>query len=192
MPFLDQFTPCSYIPVILFYNANDVVDQLKSMVAKKSLAEALSYYYPVAGRFKNAHSIECSHEGVVYMEAQANFNLAKFLENPDIPSLNKFLPCKGNCPEPSYQPLLALQTTTFECGGMAISVCMLHKPVWVAHMGDLPAAPVRSKQQFVFLESACREGIELWVASDDEEIKVMEKHPEFLAYANQNPSICTN
>ncbi|KAF3624486.1 hypothetical protein FXO38_30221 [Capsicum annuum] len=413
--FLDQFTPCSYIPVILFYNAEDNVDEFEvpQLVVKKSLAETLSYYYPLAGRFKDVHySIECSDEGVVYMEAQANFNLSEFLENPDIPFLNKFLPCNGNCLQPCYnQPLLALQTTTFECGGIAIGVCMLHKvvdastmstflktwaklshgegdetlypdftsavslfppieslpikfqrnsedfyfqgskspmrrflfeskaikalkantssktlpfpskiealtafickriataskslmdapktllithaanlrpraepplpqksfgnllwlpfafydpldtnmelpdlaimlrevfaqltaenikdidsectfasinelleswstienikifrftswcnmglydvnfgwgkPVWVAHMGDLPDAHVRSKQQFVFLESACREGIELWVASDDEEIRVLEKDSEFLAYASPNPS----
>ncbi|XP_016467648.2 akuammiline synthase 2-like [Nicotiana tabacum] len=64
------------------------------------------------------------------------------------------------------------------------------KPVWVAHMGDLDAANIRSKHQFVFLESACKEGIELWIASDDEEIRVVEKDPEFLAYAKPNPSIC--
>lgn len=126
--FLDQFTPCSYIPVILFYNANDV-DELKPLQA--ALAETLSYYYPLAGRFKDVHSIECSDEGVVYIEAQANFNLSKFLENPDIPFLNKFLPFKGNCLEPSYdQPLAALQITTFECGGIAIGVSMLHKVVY--------------------------------------------------------------
>lgn len=131
--FLDQFTPCSYIPVILFYNAEDNVDEFEvpQLVVKKSLAETLSYYYPLAGRFKDVHySIECSDEGVVYMEAQANFNLSEFLENPDIPFLNKFLPCNGNCLQPCYnQPLLALQTTTFECGGIAIGVCMLHKVV---------------------------------------------------------------
>ncbi|XP_004240930.1 stemmadenine O-acetyltransferase-like [Solanum lycopersicum] len=412
--FIDQFTPCSYIPVILFYNANDDVDhELKPM--QVALAETLSYYYPLAGRFKDVYSIECNDEGVVYVEAQANFNLSKFLQNPDIPFLNKFLPFKGNCLEPSYnQPLVALQTTAFECGGMAIGVCMLHKvvdastmsvflktwakisrgegdktlhpdftsaislfppidslptkfitdfdnfyfqgskspmrrflfdsksikalkantssesvpfpskiealtafickrigaalmannvpktlmithaanlrprvdpplpqktfgnllwlafafydpldtnnelpdlgimlrevfaqltaenikdidsecvfeslsevleslstneniktyrftswcnmglydvnfgwgkPVWVAHMGDLPAANVRSKQQFVFIESASRQGIELWVASDEEEIRFLEKDAEFLAYANPNPSICIN
>ncbi|KAM3397823.1 hypothetical protein P3S68_001337 [Capsicum galapagoense] len=64
------------------------------------------------------------------------------------------------------------------------------KPVWIAHMGDLPDAHVISKQQFVFLESACQEGIELWIASNNEEIRVLEKDAEFLAYANPNQSIC--
>ncbi|KAM3264603.1 hypothetical protein P3L10_001597 [Capsicum annuum] len=64
------------------------------------------------------------------------------------------------------------------------------KPVWIAHMGDLPDAHVISKQQFVFLESACQEGIELWIASNNEEIRVLEKDTEFLAYANPNQSIC--
>ncbi|XP_070033595.1 stemmadenine O-acetyltransferase-like [Nicotiana tomentosiformis] len=420
--FLDQLAPSSYVPVILFYNNANVVNDhlnkentLASDLLKKSLAETLSYYYPLAGRFKDLNSIECNDDGVLYMEAQANFHLSMFLENPDIPFLNKFLPCKGNCLEQSCQPLLAVQTSTFECGGRAIGVCMLHKvvdasamssflktwaklthgegdktldpdftsaislfppieslpikfirnfenfyfqgskspmrrflfdskaikalkantssqsvpfpskiealtaflckriaaaskfltdapktlvithvanlrprvepplpqnsfgnllwiafafydpldasielpdlaimlrevfaqltaenikdidnestfttlnewlesvstnenikifrftswcnmgiydvnygwgkPVWVAHMGDLDAANIRSKHQFVFLESACKEGIELWIASDDEEIRVVEKDPEFLAYAKPNPSICTN
>ncbi|PHT26933.1 hypothetical protein CQW23_33459 [Capsicum baccatum] len=63
------------------------------------------------------------------------------------------------------------------------------KPVWISHMGDLPDAHVRSKQQFVFLESPCHEGIELWIACDDEEIRVLEKDSEFLTYANPNPRI---
>ncbi|XP_019260697.1 PREDICTED: vinorine synthase-like [Nicotiana attenuata] len=420
--FLDQFAPSSYIPVILFYNNANVVDDhlniekaLASDLLKKSLAETLSYYYPLAGRFKDLNSIECNDDGVLYMEAQANFHLSMFLENPDIPFLNKFLPCKGNCLEQSCKPLLAVQTTTFECSGRAIGVCMLHKvidastmsaflktwaklthgegdktlgpdftsaislfppieslpskfirnfenfyfqgskspmrrflfdskaikalkantssqsvpfpskiealttflckriataskfltdapktlvithvanlrpriepplpqnsfgnllwipfafydpldasielpdlaimlrevfaqltaenikdidsestfttlnewlesvstnenikifrftswcnmgiydvnygwgkPIWVAHMGDLDAANIRSKHQFVFLESACKEEIELWIASDDEEIRIVEKDPEFLAYAKPNPSIWMN
>ncbi|XP_016467647.1 akuammiline synthase 2-like [Nicotiana tabacum] len=134
--FIDQFSPSSYIPVILFNNnANVVYDHLNkektlaSDLLKKSLAETLSYYFPLAGRFKDFNSIECNDDGVVYMEAQANFHLSKFLENPDIPFLNKFLPCKGNCLEQNCQSLLAVQTTTFECGGRAIGVCMLHKVV---------------------------------------------------------------
>ncbi|KAM3324660.1 stemmadenine O-acetyltransferase [Capsicum chacoense] len=412
LSFLDQFSPCSYIPIILFYNVNHHHHD----VLKKSLSETLSYYYPLGGRLKDVNSIECNDEGILYMEAQANFDLSKFLENPNISFLNKFLPCKGNCLEPSCnQLLLAIQTTTFLCGGIAIGVCMLHKvvdasamsaflktwaklshgegdkelhpdftsamslfppiqslptkfikdfenfyfqgskspmrrflfdskaikalkantssesvpfpskiealtsfickriavasmslangaapktlmithaanlrprvvtslpqrtfgnllwlafafydpldvsmelpdlgmmlremfvqltpenikgidsecvfeslndvleslstnenikifrftswcnmglynvdfgwgkPVWIAHMGDLPDAHVRSKQQFVFLESACHEGIELWIACDDEEIRVLEKDSEFLTYANPNPSIC--
>ncbi|KAM3264587.1 hypothetical protein P3L10_001581 [Capsicum annuum] len=68
----------------------------------------------------------------------------------------------------------------------------LGKLVWIAHMGDLSDAHVRSKQQFVFLESACQEGIELWIASDNEEIRVLAKDIEFLAYANPNQCICIN
>ncbi|PHU29325.1 hypothetical protein BC332_01418 [Capsicum chinense] len=125
LSFLDQFTLCSYIPIILFYNGNHDHDDIQ----KKSPSETRSYCHPLAGRFKdNVHSIECNDEGILYVEAQANFDLSTFLENPDIPFLNKFLPCKGNCLEPNYnQPLLAIQTTTFLCGGIAIGLCMLHK-----------------------------------------------------------------
>lgn len=64
-------------------------------------------------------------------------------------------------------------------------------PIWVAHMGNIMDG-YRSKQQFVFIESANGKGIELWLAGDEQEISVLEKDPEFLAYATPNPSICVD
>jgi shikimate O-hydroxycinnamoyltransferase len=52
-----------------------------------------------------------------------------FLEHPKIESLNQFLPCYPfrKEPNPIEAAQLAIQVNIFDCGGIAIGVCMSHK-----------------------------------------------------------------
>ncbi|KAK2979329.1 hypothetical protein RJ640_013293 [Escallonia rubra] len=59
------------------------------------------------------------------------------------------------------------------------------KPVWVSHMGD--PEDKRSQQAVIFIERG--DGIEARMFSDEKEVCVLEKDPEFLAYACPNQSI---
>nr|URS65388.1 akuammiline synthase [Alstonia scholaris] len=62
------------------------------------------------------------------------------------------------------------------------------KPVWVAHMGNM--VDYRCKQQIVFMETGhMSKDIELWLAAEEDELSVLEKNAEFLAYATPNPTI---
>ncbi|KAM3266359.1 hypothetical protein P3L10_003353 [Capsicum annuum] len=91
LSFLDQCSPCSYIPIILFYNVNHHHHD----VLKKSLSETLSYYYPLGGRLKDVNSIECNDEGILYMEAQETLISQSFLKILIFHSLTSFFHAKA-------------------------------------------------------------------------------------------------
>ncbi|KAI3932745.1 hypothetical protein MKW92_028011, partial [Papaver armeniacum] len=85
---IDQLLPAFYMDHILYYSNLDSNDSSigddeedKNMifsassrhrcdVLKKSLAETLTRYYPLAGRIKDEKSVECNDEGVDYIEAR--------------------------------------------------------------------------------------------------------------------------
>ncbi|CAK9172601.1 unnamed protein product [Ilex paraguariensis] len=129
LSFLDQFQPPVYIPFIFFYS----YDQLgydgrvqKHQALKQSLSDTLTLFYPLAGRVKGNVVVDCNDNGVEYVEAQVRAQLSQVIENPNPEELEQYL---------SVEPwilivseiLLSIQITFFDCGGMAIGVCMSHK-----------------------------------------------------------------
>lgn len=139
LSFLDQIPPTTYIPIILFYqeapktNGHDDVDQVeKSCRLKKSLKQTLNRFYPLAGSVKEDHSIDCNDDGVEYNEARVSTNLSQVLQHFDVEILNKFLPFEpyGNRakrPAGGREVLLGVQYNIFDCGGVAIGVCISHR-----------------------------------------------------------------
>ena len=131
---LDQIAPLIYIQLVLFYpnnnNNNDVIitsDQIVKHL-KKSLSEALTRFYPLAGRLANNTAIECDDgEGALFVEAKFNGFLSTFLDKPNEEVLERFLPAKAASPEAVTGPLLLVQVTFFDCRGLAIGVCLSHK-----------------------------------------------------------------
>ncbi|KAK9278629.1 hypothetical protein L1049_028202 [Liquidambar formosana] len=130
---LDQLAPPIYIPIILFYHAETSdpnVNHIKrSCCLKKSLAETLTRFYPLAGTIKENLSVDCDDEGVEYIEAQVACKLSEVIEEPDAKILDQFLPIEphGKGTESGREVLLAVQFNMFTCGGMAIGVCVTHK-----------------------------------------------------------------
>jgi shikimate O-hydroxycinnamoyltransferase len=134
--FLDQLAPTTYIPIILFYrpkiNGHHVDHQVqRSSRLKKSLEQTLNRFYPLAGSVKEDHSIDCNDEGVEYYEARVPCSLSQVLQHINVEALNKFLPfepyrIKGAKPG-SREVLLAVQYNMFDCGGVAIGVCVSHR-----------------------------------------------------------------
>lgn len=126
---LDQLIPAPYAPIVLFYpNLNDVKVHEKSALLKKSLAQTLSSFYPLAGRFKDELSIDCNDQGVNYVTTNISCHLIEFLKEPNLESIGQFLPC-----QPPFKELTAgdyvtnIQINVFECGGIAIGLCIAHK-----------------------------------------------------------------
>ncbi|XP_055833537.1 stemmadenine O-acetyltransferase-like [Solanum dulcamara] len=126
---LDQLIPAPYAPIVLFYpNLNDVRVCEKSTLLKKSLAQTLSSFYPLAGRFKDELSIDCNDQGVNYVTTNVNSHLIDFLNEPNLESIGQFLPC-----QPPFKELGAgdcvtnIQMNVFKCGGIAIGLCIAHK-----------------------------------------------------------------
>ncbi|KAI3896140.1 hypothetical protein MKX03_013607 [Papaver bracteatum] len=127
---IDQLLPPLYVPIVMFYPANDGHESnnndqcSKANILKKSLAETLTRYYPLAGRIRDNILVECNDEGVDYIEAKVNAVMSGFMSLDVIHQLH-----------PSYIVLdclakeaqLAVQVTMFDCGGIALSICSSHK-----------------------------------------------------------------
>jgi shikimate O-hydroxycinnamoyltransferase len=87
LSFLDQIAPPFYTAIIFFYDTNQDrlnSDQLeRSSSLKKSLAETLTRFYPLAGTLMyEDFSIICNDEGVDYIQARAPCKLSEVVEKP--------------------------------------------------------------------------------------------------------------
>jgi shikimate O-hydroxycinnamoyltransferase len=134
LSFLDQIAPSLYIPIIFFYHSNHGVGSVdpfeRSRSLKKSLAETLTRFYPLAGAPINEDfSINCNDKGADYIEARVPCNLSQVVDIPKAQELIQLLPFEPyhSCTEIGKEVLLAVQYNIFECGGVAIAVCVSHK-----------------------------------------------------------------
>eukprot|EP00258_Populus_trichocarpa_P050423 XP_024466442.1 BAHD acyltransferase At5g47980 [Populus trichocarpa] len=130
---LDQFMPVVHIPLLLFYprNGNDT-DHLakateRSLLLKTSLSEALTHFYPFAGRLKDNSSIECDDHGAEYIEARIHCILSDILKKPDTEVLKQLLPAALSEAATARDSQLLVQASFFDCGGLAIGVNLSHK-----------------------------------------------------------------
>ncbi|KAJ9176250.1 hypothetical protein P3X46_011585 [Hevea brasiliensis] len=138
LSFLDQIQIPVFMPLILFYPKQiNTTNIERCNQAKQSLSQALTIFYPLAGRVKDNTYIDCNDEGVPFVEAQANCHLSDFFQNPNPSDNNKFLPFELD----DVKDLVAVfQVTYFKCGGLAVAFGSSHK------VGD-------ALSQFTFLKS---------------------------------------
>ncbi|GLJ34179.1 hypothetical protein SUGI_0687020 [Cryptomeria japonica] len=126
--------PVNNVQNLVFYKISPLVDY-NSLIEglKKSLSSVLVYFYPLAGRLKIGESsrmeVNCNDEGVEFTEASINilfrdlerdgFQRKLFFQNlvhEVDPSENK-----NSC-----RPLLSIQVTAFEEGGICIGTTLHH------------------------------------------------------------------
>ncbi|KAK2997798.1 hypothetical protein RJ639_028562 [Escallonia herrerae] len=129
---LDQLIPAPYAPLVLFYPNLDGAGHLEILerlvVLKQSLSQTLTRFYPLAGIIKDDLSLECNDEGAHYAVAEVNCHLADFLNHPDLDSIHQFLPCAPSFSESGTGDRVTnIQVNVFECGGIAIGLCISHK-----------------------------------------------------------------
>ena len=128
LSFIDQITPSIFMPLVLFYQREDaranLTNEERQDWIKISLSEALTLFYPLAGRVKDNFHVDCNDEGVHYVEAKATCKLSEFLEDPNPAENNKFLPFQL---DDVNEHALAIQFTSFDCGGIAIGLVFAHK-----------------------------------------------------------------
>lgn len=137
---LDLYLPPAYIPLVLYYpmnqqysSANIIDDHIIStrlQLLKQALSETLARFYPLAGKIKDLHSIDCNDEGIYFIEARAKSPLDEFLNLPSISLIKEFLPDPDDAkwrsvPTPGDY-VASVQVTTFSCGGMAIGAYVSH------------------------------------------------------------------
>ncbi|KAL2234343.1 vinorine synthase-like [Sesamum indicum] len=131
---LDQLSPPVYVPVIFFYEA----DELRSLTSstdpaqvcrnlKHSLSNTLTSFYPIAGKIDPQNvTVCCDDTGVEFIEARAKARLRDVIREPEVDQF-QYLPVE--LLEGIYigeGTLLMVQINFFECGGVAIGVCMSH------------------------------------------------------------------
>jgi hypothetical protein len=114
----DQHLLRYYETVVGFFRTcpgrTDSPGDLKGAI-KAALAEALVYYYPVAGRLREEAGgklvVDCTAEGVVFVEADADVRLHEFGEPllPPYPCLDELLCDPGDIKAVIGRPLLFMQ-----------------------------------------------------------------------------------
>ncbi|XP_060167905.1 acetyl-CoA-benzylalcohol acetyltransferase-like [Lycium barbarum] len=128
LSFFDQGAPRIYVPILFHYlpssewNNEGITERCDKL--QKSLAETLTNFYPLAGRFReDEFSIHCNDEGVEYVESKINTDLTEFLrEGPKIEPLEDLLPKMDKL----SSPLLGVQVNIFNCGGLVIAIQISH------------------------------------------------------------------
>ncbi|KAJ1393343.1 Transferase [Sesbania bispinosa] len=100
-------------------------------VIKEALSQALVPYYPLAGRLKESKpgclQIECSGDGVWYVEASSDCTLdsVNFFDDVESIPYDHLLP--DNIPDTEHiDPLVQMQVTQFGCGGFVIGLIFCH------------------------------------------------------------------
>ncbi|KAM3381992.1 acetyl-CoA-benzylalcohol acetyltransferase-like [Capsicum galapagoense] len=129
----DQPDASNYVPMLFHYlpssEQNNTAEKCDKL--KKSLADTLVNFYPLAGRFsRNDLSIHCNDQGAEYVETRVNADLAEFLHQlgPKVELLDHLLPWCNIVPMEStlLLPLLAIQVNIFNCGGLVIGIQISH------------------------------------------------------------------
>ncbi|KAG5628752.1 hypothetical protein H5410_000469 [Solanum commersonii] len=125
LSYLDQIVPSIFMPLVYFYPASDLISNTeRSNKIKLSLSQALTKFYPLAGRVVDNLYVDCNDVGVPYVEVIVKCNLADIISDPIPNELNKFIPYELD----DVKDLgLVVQVNFFECGGMAIGIGISHK-----------------------------------------------------------------
>ncbi|XP_060215595.1 stemmadenine O-acetyltransferase-like [Lycium barbarum] len=123
---LDQKAPNCYTTFVLFYHKNsssnleNIFDSLKV-----SLSKTLNHMNPLAGRVKDGFTVDCNGQGIDFLRAKVHEDMSNVLKNVKIQVLRKLLPMNP-LTRSDDNVLLALQINCFDCGGIAIGVCISH------------------------------------------------------------------
>jgi hypothetical protein len=119
----DQWPLRFYESIVGFFKSPPGENVKPGRVAKgikAAVAGALVYYYPMAGRLRklpdgNRLVVDCTGEGVMFVEATADVRLADLGEPlvPPYPCVEEFLGDAGNTRDVVGKPLLFLQVKCF-------------------------------------------------------------------------------
>ncbi|EAZ15063.1 hypothetical protein OsJ_30473 [Oryza sativa Japonica Group] len=126
-----------YIPLLEFFRCRCCHNSSSRAVpparaVKAALAEALVWYYPVAGRLREIAGgklvVDCTAEGVAFVEADADVRLEELGEPllPPFPCVEVLLCDAGDIGVVVGKPIVFLQVTEFKCGGFVMGFYISH------------------------------------------------------------------
>ncbi|XP_058103758.1 benzyl alcohol O-benzoyltransferase-like [Magnolia sinica] len=129
----DQESLRFQIPIIQFYRNNPSLGgRDPAGVIRDAIAEALVFYYPFAGRIREGLNhkltVECTGEGVVFIEADADVSLKEFGDalQPPFPCFEELLYDVPGTGDVINSPLLLIQVTRLTCGGFIFALRLNH------------------------------------------------------------------
>ncbi|XP_010689157.2 benzyl alcohol O-benzoyltransferase [Beta vulgaris subsp. vulgaris] len=121
-----------HMPAIMFYRADPSMEEKDPVkVVKDALAKALVFYYPYAGRLVEGPtrklSVDCTGEGVPFIEAEADARLEDFGDeiHPPFPLQDLLYDMPGT-DGMLGTPLLIVQVTRLLCGGFIVALRANH------------------------------------------------------------------
>lgn len=124
LSFFDQLAPPVHIPLLFFYPSDGIsTNNEKLQKLQKSISDTLTLFHPLSGRLlKEDLIIDCSDQGAEFFEAKVNLTLEVFLSlGPEkLELLDHFVPHDIGFSLLPTTPMLAIQVTFFECGGVVI------------------------------------------------------------------------
>ncbi|XP_009617836.1 acetyl-CoA-benzylalcohol acetyltransferase-like [Nicotiana tomentosiformis] len=132
LSFFDQVADRAHMPLVLLYphNSNNSINMEQEL--EESLSRVLTHVYPMAGRFtEDESSVLCLDQGVTYIKATVNCKLVDFLAQAreDLDLALSFWPdgiMDVDDTNIFITPLMIVQVTKFECGGLALSTSCTH------------------------------------------------------------------
>ncbi|XP_059664266.1 methanol O-anthraniloyltransferase-like [Cornus florida] len=119
------------LPVIMFYKKNPSMEGKDPVrVVREALAKTLVFFYPFAGRLFEASNrklmVDCTQQGVLFIEADANVGLHHHMLQPPSPYLDQLLFNVPGSDGIIGCPLLLIQVTRFVCGGFVLALRLNH------------------------------------------------------------------
>ncbi|KAL0402228.1 UNVERIFIED_CONTAM: Stemmadenine O-acetyltransferase [Sesamum latifolium] len=112
--------------MIFFYQA----DELRGLIStnhlqisqklKQSLSNTLTLFYPLAGRIQDMYVVDCNDAASKFIEARARIQLNDALQEFINEQVKHLKPIPGPA-------LVVVKVTFFDCGGIAIGLCVSHK-----------------------------------------------------------------
>ncbi|KAM1093569.1 hypothetical protein ACFX13_008801 [Malus domestica] len=121
------------IPVLQLYQYDPSMQEKDPIhVIREAIAQTLVFYYPFAGRLREGPNrklaVECTAEGIMFIEADANITLEQFGDNlqPPFPCLEELLYNVPGFDGVLNCPLLLIQVTRLQCGGFVFALRLNH------------------------------------------------------------------
>lgn len=131
--FIDELAPIINVNLVLFFPAINTNHNPKFVdMLENSLEKTLTRFYPLAGRYvEETHTVDCNDQGAEFIHAKVNVKLLDILGSTEInyKLVDELIPLESVAADLVTDPILAIQVTMFECGGVALGVSVSHRIV---------------------------------------------------------------
>ncbi|MCD7455595.1 hypothetical protein HAX54_028760 [Datura stramonium] len=137
LSFIEQSFSNMYIPFAFFYPKVQQRDDSKSShelphiahLLQTSLSRTLFSYYPYAGELIDNATVDCNDIGAEFVSARIKYPMSEILNHPNAAQAESIVFPKNLPWANNYEGgnLLVAQVSKFDCGGIAVSVCLSHK-----------------------------------------------------------------